>query len=248
MCFGSHDTTLADQAQNNANAISTQEQGLINQYAVPALQNQYKNMQVQSANQGVTSGYLSQLLNQTGNTLGSNTLPTYLQTADANDPYTPAQKSILQQVGAMNVNAAANKISNSMAAQNAQRGITNSSAGNALPAQLQLYKNAGLASNNANILQSGINYGNQIRQTQANNISNLMNQTYASPSSQISSVTNPLSSLLGNYQTSANNYATAANSTTDMLGDLLGQAIGTYAGSQQGSNAKAAAAAAAADG
>jgi len=182
---------------------------------------------------------------------GGSSLPSWLQTPtntsgmgfastpDWTKPFTDSELATLQQMGAMNVNNTAKSLGNSMDSSLSRRGLSGSSAGAMMPAQLDLYKRQQLASNDANITQAGIarsdalrNETNQnaltraglnqsLRSEAANNFANLF-----SASTTPSQYLNLLNGVGQNYQGIAKNYSDIASANGQMWGSIVGAGIG----------------------
>jgi hypothetical protein len=198
-------------AADQAGDLQDEMLNLIRAYGTPALQAQLQSITGMQPSVTSAQGTLSSLMAN----------PSTFATPDWQNPFTPQEISTMQQLGAMDVNNMTNKLGDVQRSDLNQRGISNSSAGNALAPNLELYRQSELAKNNADILSKSLARSDQLRsegKTTAGNLWNMAN--YSVPGGTVGSYTSTLASLIESLQKEAASQGTTAGG---LLGILLGK-------------------------
>lgn len=223
MCFniGAGQERLANQSQMSSEQMLKLITDMVTQFGTPALQQQLQTtlgMQgpVASA-QGTLGGLLS----------NANTFAT----PDWQNPFSPQEKATLMQLGSMNTNDMTSKLGQAQQTNLNQRGIGNSSAGNALAPNLELFRQSELAKNSANLLNAELTRGDALRNEGKQTASGLWGlANYQVPGGTVGSYLPTLQQLMAAQQEAAGRYGANAAAQNAAFGQLIGTLGGAAAG------------------
>lgn len=202
----------ASKATEQANALQQQLLDLINTYGTPQMKMQLQTLQGMQGPVMAAQGTLSGLMSN----------PNTFATPDWTQPFTPQEKATLMQLGSMNTNDMTSKLGQAQQTNLNQRGIGNSSAGNALAPNLELFRQSELAKNSANLLNAELTRGDALRAEGKNTAGTLWGLgNNVVPGGQTSQYTGVLSDIMKQLTDQASQYSQSAASQQQQAGGIL---------------------------